>query len=46
MSKFDFKECQFKNLVGRASRGYCPPATPVRSALPAVMEVVEFAGTL
>jgi hypothetical protein len=46
MPNFDFKECQFKNLVGRASRGYCPPATPVRGALPAVMEVAEFAGTL
>ena len=44
--KFDFGNCRFQNLVGRAQRGCCPPAKPVRGALPAVMEVAEFAGTL
>jgi len=44
--KFDFGNCRFQNLVGRSQRGWCPPAKPVGGALPAVMEVAEFAGTL
>ena len=44
--KFDFGNCRFQNLVGSSQRVWCPPAKPVGGALPAVMEVAEFAGTL
>jgi len=43
---FDFKKCQFNSLVGRAVTGYSPPTEAVRGALPAVMEIAEFVGTL
>jgi hypothetical protein len=43
--KFDFGNCQFRNLVGRALRGCCLRAAHVGGELPAaaVMEVAEFA---
>ncbi len=44
--KFDCGNCQFRNLVGRALRGCCLRAVHAGGALPAVMEIAEFAGTL
>ena len=44
--KFDFARCQFTALFGRCRQDECPPLKPVRGALPAVMEIPEFAATL
>lgn len=44
--KFDFVNCKFQALVGRAFVGRNPRTQPVRGALPAVMEIAEFSNTL
>jgi len=48
--KFDFANCEFQALVGRALVGRNPRTVqrtqPVRGALPAVMEIAEFSNTL
>ena len=44
--KFDFKNCKFTAMVGRHVHLTCPPLKRPRGALPAVMEIAEFAGTL
>ena len=43
---FDFVRCQFTALFGRCRQEECPPLKPVRGALPAVVEIPEFAATL
>ena len=42
---FDFQNCEFKNLVGRALSGFSPPIRPV-GVFPAVMEIANFARSL
>jgi hypothetical protein len=44
--KFDFKNCKFDTMVGRPTAVTCPPVHRPRGALPAVMEIPEFAATL
>jgi hypothetical protein len=44
--KFDFKNCKFTTMLGRPFTTVCPPVRRVLGALPAVMEIAQFAGTL
>jgi hypothetical protein len=44
--KFDFAACQFNALVGCATRVECPALKTVTVALPASVEILNFAATL
>ena len=45
-NKFDFAACQFNALVGHATQVECPALKSATGALPAVMEIPNFAATL